>query len=404
MKKEKLNLVLCLLSFAFCLSLIACGKKQKAQMKETNWAEKMADSEIARYPQAWMIEKAKIPRWGYTHGCVSKAILDLSDYTGDSIYYRYAEGYADSLITADGVIKTYNLQKFNIDNINPGKILFRLYRTTGEPRYKKAIDTLVAQMASHPRTSEGGFWHKQIYPHQMWLDGIYMASPFLAEYARDFNQPELFNEVVKQITLMAKYAYHPESGLFYHGWDESREQRWANKETGQSPNFWSRSLGWYAMAMVDVLDFLPENHPGRTEVIALVDTLARGICKWQDAPSGVWYQVTDKGNKEGNYLESSASCMFVYFLYKAVNKGYIHPDYKENADRGFAGILKEFIREEPDGTISITHCCSVAGLGGEKKYRDGSFDYYIGEPVIVNDPKAVAPFIWAAMEQLKVES
>ncbi|MDR0547574.1 MAG: glycoside hydrolase family 88 protein [Dysgonamonadaceae bacterium] len=394
----------CVLPVVFGFLAVSCGQKQKEQSNGMNWAEKMAQSEMKRYSEAWMIEKSKSPKWGYTHGCVSKAMLDLFDYNGDSVYFKYAKGYADSLITEEGLIKTYDMQKFNIDNINPGKILFRLYKATGDRKYKTAIDTLVAQMKTHPRTSEGGFWHKKIYPHQMWLDGLYMASPFLAEYARDFNEPALFDDIAHQITLIAKHTYEPATGLFYHGWDESREQKWANKETGVSPNFWSRSIGWYAMALVDVLDFFPSGHPRRGEIIAITDTLAKGICRWQDAQSGVWYQVTNMGDKEGNYRESSGSCMFVYFLYKAMEKGYISPDYKENADKGFAGILKEFVKEEPDGTVTITNCCSVAGLGGEKNYRDGSFEYYIGEPVIDNDPKSVAPFIWAAMGNLKIEN
>jgi unsaturated rhamnogalacturonyl hydrolase len=269
----------------------------------------MAASEMTRYSEAWMIEKVKSPRWGYTHGCVAKAMLDLCEYTGDSLYFNYAKGYADSLITNDGQIKTYRLDKFNIDNINPGKILFRLFTATGDQRYKTAIDTLVAQMASHPRTSEGGFWHKQVYPHQMWLDGLYMASPFLAEYAKVFDKPEFFTEVVKLIKLMDKYSYDKKSGLFYHGWDESREQKWADKVTGLSPNFWSRSIGWYAMAIVDVLDFLPKNHPERGDLLVIVDKLAEGISRWQDKTTGVWYQVTNMGGREGNYLESSANSL-----------------------------------------------------------------------------------------------
>lgn len=385
------------------LFLFSCGQTPKELKNEPTWAEKMAKSEMTRYPQAWMIEKAKSPRWGYTHGCVAKAMLDLFDYNGDSIYFNYAKGYADSLITEEGKIKTYDMQKFNIDNINPGKILFRLYKATGDQKYKAAIDTLILQMKNQPRTSEGGFWHKKIYPHQMWLDGVYMASPFLAEYARDFNDPGLFGDAVNEIILITKHTYDPAMGLFYHGWDESREQKWANKETGLSPNFWSRSIGWYAMALVDVLDYLPVDHPKRNEIIALTDTVAKGICNRQDDKSGVWYQVTDMGDREGNYLESSGSCMFVYFLYKAVEKGYISSEYTANADKGFNGIINNFIRNEADGTISITNCCAVAGLGGEKVYRDGSFEYYISEPIIDNDPKSVAPFIWAATAKLKTK-
>jgi alpha-L-fucosidase 2 len=372
-------------------------KTYSFEIENDDWATKMADSEISRHPEAWMIENAKVPHWGYTHGCVAKAMLDLFEQTCDSTYFNYAKGYADSLITARGIIKTYQKDKYNIDNINAGKILFRLYEATGERCYKIAIDTLVAQMLTHPRTSEGGFWHKKIYPHQMWLDGLYMASPFLAEYAKTFNKPEVFDDVLTQIKLMDKHSYDAKSGLFYHGWDESREQKWADKTTGHSPNFWSRSLGWYAMALVDVLDFLPQNHPDRKEVLTIVEKMAKGISRWQDKKTGVWYQVTNEGDRKGNYLESSGSCMFVYFLYKAVDKGYIGTKYKTVAGKGFDGILQQFIKEESNGTCTITNCCSVAGLGGSGKYRDGSFEYYVGEPVIENDPKSVAPFIWVGI-------
>jgi alpha-L-fucosidase 2 len=377
------------------------GKTYSFEPNEETWAIKMADSQIDRHPEAWMIENVRIPRWGYTHGCVAKAMLDLFEQTGDSLYFNYAKGYADSLITQEGKIRTYQKEKYNIDNINAGKILFRLYQSTGDQRYKTAIDSLVAQMASHPRTSEGGFWHKLIYPHQMWLDGIYMASPFLAEYAKTFDKPELFDDVAKQIKLMDQYSYDPKTGLFYHGWDESREQKWADKTTGRSPNFWSRSLGWYAMALVDVLDYLPQNHPDRKAIIAITEKMAKGISRWQDKKTGVWYQVTNLGDRKGNYLESSGSCMFVYFLNKAVDKGYIGAKYKAVAGKGFEGILKQFIKEESNGTYTLTNCCAVAGLGGSGRYRDGSFEYYIGEPVIENDPKAIAPFIWAGMTNNK---
>ena len=386
-------------------SLIACGNKKENNNNITDqnkpWSVKLAESEIKRFPEAWMIEKAKSPRWGYTHGCVAKAMLDLYNHTHDSTFYKYSKGYADILITAEGSIKTYQFEKFNIDNINAGKILFRFYSDTKNNKYKLAIDTLVLQMENQPRTKVGGYWHKKIYPDQMWLDGVYMAEPFLAEYAAQFNKPEMFDDIVKQFTLIDKYCYDKESGLYYHGWDESRKQKWADPKTGLSPNFWSRSIGWYALASVDVLDYLPQDHAGRKDILNIIDKLAKGITKWQDQKSGTWYQVTNLGDRKGNYLESSGSAMFVAFLYKAIRKGYISSEYLAPANKGFEGLIKEFTKLETDGTYTITNCCAVAGLGGEKVYRDGSFEYYIGEPVIENDPKSVAPFIWAAIENEK---
>ncbi len=375
------------------LSASCMHKKETAE----RWSERMARSEMKRFPEPWMIEKAKKPRWGYTHGLVVKSMLELWKHTDNDDYYDYARIYADSLIDADGKIKTMKYLSFNIDNINPGKILFDFYERSGDARYKVAMDTLRKQMSEQPRTSEGGFWHKQIYPHQMWLDGIFMASPYLAQYAAEFDEPALYADVVNQVTLIARKTYDPATGLFYHGWDESKSQLWADKETGCSPNFWSRSIGWYAAAVVDVLDYLPEDVAGRDSVFRIVRTLAEGIVKYQDTDTGVWRQVTDQGNRKGNYLESSASSLFVYFLCKAVNKGYLSDYYKECARTGFEGILKQFIKEEADGTYTLTHCCAVAGLGG-KNNRDGSFAYYISEPVIENDPKSVGSFILAAIE------
>lgn len=381
--------------------ICACTSTPK-QTGETEWSRRMAQSEMQRFPEPWMIEKAKKPRWGYTHGLVVKSMLEEWKHTGDTVYYQYAKIYADSLIDDKGRIKTMNYLSFNIDNINAGKILFDFYEKTGDERYKVAMDTLRKQLTEHPRTSEGGFWHKLKYPHQMWLDGIFMASPYLAQYGKVFRDEAVNADIVKQITLIAEKTYDPKTGLYYHGWDESKEQDWANKETGCSANFWSRSIGWYAAALVDVLDYMPEQFEGRDSILTLIDTLAKGIAKYQDPETGVWWQVTDQGNRKGNYLESSASSLFVYFLCKAVNRGYIPADYRAVAERGFEGMIKQFIKEEPDGSYTITHCCAVAGLGG-KGNRDGSFAYYIGEPVIENDPKSVGSFILAAIEYEKMK-
>ena len=276
---------------------IACTTTKKAETEK--WSERMARSEMKRFPEPWMIEKAKKSRWGYTHGLVVKSMLEAWKHTGDSTYYEYAKIYADSLIDTDGRIKTMKYLSFNIDNVNGGKILFDLYAKTGDERYKTAMDTLRKQMTEQPRTSEGGFWHKLKYTHQMWLDGIFMASPYLVQYGATFQEPALFDEAVKQILLIARKTYDPATGLYYHGWDESREQKWANPETGCSPNFWSRSIGWYGAAIVDVLDYLPQETAGRDSVIQILQRLAEAIVKYQDPQSGTWYQVTDQGARKG---------------------------------------------------------------------------------------------------------
>lgn len=383
------------------LAFIACTVSTPTEQEK--WSERMVHSEMKRFPEPWMIEKAKKPRWGYTHGLVVKSALETWKHTGDTAYYHWAKIYADSLIDADGRIKTMKYTTFNIDNINPGKILFDLYEQSGDKRYKIAMDTLRKQMTEHPRTREGGFWHKLKYTHQLWLDGIFMASPYLAQYGTTFGEPALADEAVKQILLIDRKTHDSQTGLYYHGWDESREQKWANPENGCSPNFWSRSIGWYGAAIVDALDYLPKETAGRDSVLLVLQGLSKALVKYQDPKSGTWYQVTDQGARNGNYLESSATALFIYTLAKAINKGYIGNEYIEPVQKAFDGMTKNFTRLEEDGTYTITNCCAVAGLGGfGEKYRDGSFEYYIGEPVIENDPKSVGSFILAAVEYEKL--
>jgi unsaturated rhamnogalacturonyl hydrolase len=332
----------------------------------------MADSEMKRNPESWMLDFVKAPRWNYCHGLVLQSIWQTYIQSGDKKYYGYVKSYADTMLQENGnKILTYKPESYNIDMINSGKILFPLYRETGDEKYKNALDLLRDQMRTHPRTSESGFWHKNIYPHQMWLDGIYMASPFLTEYAATFNEPELFDDVARQITLIAEKTYDPQTGLYYHGWDESKKQAWANPETGLSPHFWSRSIGWYSMALVDVLDYFPEDHPQRPAILDILTRLAASLEKFRDPQTGMWYQVTDRLGAEGNYLESTGSIMFIYMWLKGAQKGYLDASFLEKGKTAYEQYIKQFIVENPDGTISVTKCCSVAGLGGNP-YRDGS--------------------------------
>ena len=392
MKKISWSVITAILLAAF---VISCQTPVKKKEKYSVW---MAKSEMKRFPEVWMLDFSKKPKWGYCQGIGMKAMLDVFDVTGDSSFLHYVIAFGDTIIKPDGTIRTYKMSDYNIDKINAGKALFRLYKITGDEKYKIAMDTLRSQMKTHPRTSEGGFWHKKRYPHQMWLDGLYMASPFLAEYGATFNEPELFNDVSNQLLLMAKVSYDKETGLFYHAWDESKEQKWADKKTGLSPNFWGRSIGWYAMALVDAMDFLPDTLETRDSIIKVIGKMAAGIKKYQDGKTGLWYQVTDQGGREGNYLEATSSSMFLYFLYKAVRKGYISAEYLQVANKGYNGLINNLIKEKEDGTISLTQCCAVAGLGGDP-YRDGSYEYYIGETIRDNDPKGTGPFIWASLEK-----
>ena len=389
----KMNLKLL---FPFAALLLIGMQCTHVSEKETLYSVRMADSEMKRNPEAWMLDFSKQPKWNYCHGLVLQSILQVWEMTGDSVYFNYANQFAEDMILEDGSIKGYKLSTYNIDRVNPGKILFPLYEATQKEKYRKAIDTLRAQMLTHPRTSDGGFWHKQVYPHQMWLDGLYMASPFLAQYAAVHNDSALFDDVAHQIITVAKHTYDPNTGLYYHGWDESREQEWANPETGQSPNFWSRSIGWYMMAIVDVLDFLPADHPQYPAVIEILKNLSASLEKYQDPETKLWYQVTDQQGREGNYLESSASAMFIYTWKKAAEKGYLDESYKQKSADAYTSYLKTFIKEEVDGTISTMNGCSVAGLGGNP-YRDGTYEYYISELKRDNDPKANGPFIMMSL-------
>jgi unsaturated rhamnogalacturonyl hydrolase len=375
------------IAFCFCLSC----------QSGSAWSVRMAKSEMARHSQPWLLEPADKPVWEYTHGLLLKSIFDLWSVTGDSSYIRYVESYYNRVIDLTGEIASYKQEDYILDRINPGKTLFNLYRLTGEEKYLKALQLLREQMKTQPRTGEGGFWHKKIYPDQMWLDGIYMASPFLAEYAQVFHEPTLLDDVANQIELMEKHAKDPKTGLLYHGWDESRKQRWADPETGLSSQFWGRSMGWYDMAVVDALDFFPENHPRRSDLISLFVRLNEAVAKVQDPQSGTWFQVLDQGGRKGNYLESSASGMFVYAMAKGIRKGYLPTSFIETVRKGYQGILDRFITVNDHGFVDIHQACAVAGLGGNP-YRDGSYEYYVHEPIKTNDIKAVGSFILASLE------
>ncbi|MFA7389769.1 MAG: glycoside hydrolase family 88 protein, partial [Proteiniphilum sp.] len=301
--------------------LLNCSSVKEAAADP--WYIRMADSEMQRYPESWMVDFSEKIKWNYTHGLEMLAMIQVSEKSGDEKYYRYAEAYADTMVNDDGTIKTYQLERYNIDHINPGKILFPIYDKSENPKYLKALQLLRSQMETHPRISNGGFWHKQIYPHQVWLDGLYMAGPFLAEYGKRFNEPALFDEAALQLITAWDDLIDEESGLLYHGWDESRQQRWADPVTGRSPHFWSRSIGWYMMAMVDVLDHLPEEHPQRAAIIERLNRIATAVERYRDPATGMWYQVTNLGEREGNYLESSGSIMFIYSWVKGAQKGYL---------------------------------------------------------------------------------
>lgn len=409
MKNKLIYLVIFALAFGVLATSCKNAKKDSTKNLLTEqivpenlkWSERMMLSEIERFPKASMLDFVDKPRWSYTNGLVLSACIKVYEQTNNQKYYDYIYAYANELIDSSGTIATYKLSNQNLDMIKSGDVLLYLYPKTKEERFLKAMETLNSQMESQPKTSVGGYWHKKIYPNQMWLDGLYMAEPFHLFYAnnyiKDTNKVQkIHDDVVLQFDLIQKYSYDKKSGLLYHGWDESKEQKWANKETGNSPHFWSRAMGWYGMAMVDVLDFLPENHPGRDRIISYLNTFAEALTKVQHE-SGLWYQVLDQGDREGNYLEASGTAMFTYAFAKGVRKGYLPERYLQVANKAYAGILDNLISIEQNGVVNLNQVCGVAGLGGNP-YRDGSFEYYVNEIIRSNDPKGTGPFIMASLE------
>lgn len=366
------------------------------------WSQRLAKSEMTRRGQTLCKDGGPKARWDYTSGLFATSLQALSEQTGDAAMAEYAARIVDSYVTADGGISTWDPADFNIDTIAPGKALLTIYQKSGGPRLKTAVGYLRGQLERQPRTSDGGFWHKRRYPFQMWLDGLYMGSPFLAAYGRVFHEPATFDEVTRQILLADKHTYDPASGLFHHGWDEKREQPWANRDTGCSPSFWGRAMGWYAMAIVDCLDELPRDHRDIAAVHEIQTRLAEGIVRYQDSKTGLWWQVMDQGNREGNYLEASASSMFVYALAKGINRGDLSREkFMPAVLKGYEGVVGEFIIANADGIVDLTRICEVAGLGATSasgRPRDGSYEYYLSEPVVRNDLKGVGPFILAGLE------
>lgn len=377
-----------LLTIVFLLGITGAQAQKMSQQ--------LALTAMNLWKDSFALEGDKEAKWRYDQGVILKGIEGVWNATGERKWFDYIQKSMDFYVREDGTIKGYKKDEFNIDHINNGKVVLLLYRVTGKEKYRKAAALLRSQLKEHPRTSEGGFWHKKVYTNQMWLDGLYMGQPFYAEYAMLFHEDTAFNDIARQFILMERHSRDPKTGLLYHGWDESRQQQWADKTTGRSPNVWGRALGWYGMAMVDALDYFPANHPGRDSIIRILNRFAKAVTSVQDPATGLWYDVPNKRSEPKNYPEASASSMFVYTLAKGVRNGYLPASYLQNARKGYAGILKQFIKKE-NGQVNLYGTVAVSGLGG-KPYRDGSFAYYMSEPVVVNDPKGVGAFINAAVE------
>ncbi|ADD02984.1 glycosyl hydrolase family 88 [Thermoanaerobacter italicus Ab9] len=347
-------------------------------------------------------------KWNYEDGCVLKGARDLYKITRDEEYKNFVLNYMYKYIDEDGNIKGYNMKDYNLDDINSGKVLFDLYELTQDERFRKAIEHLYQQILTQPRTKEGNFWHKKIYPNQVWLDGLYMVMPFYTKYEKIFGNKKRIADICSQFINVRRRMWNAEKGLYYHGYDESRKERWANKKTGLSPNFWGRAIGWFVMALVDVLEELDEKimreYKNLTEECKDLQNIFKeaieGLLQYQDPDTGMWYQVVDKIKAEGNYFETSATLMFAYSILKGCRLEFLPNEYRNYGLKAFTGTIDKYLLYS-EGKYKLGGICSVAGLGNVP-YRDGSYEYYISEKVVFDDPKGVGAFLMAYSEVLFV--
>ena len=342
-------------------------------------------------------------KWNYEDGCVLMGALQLYEATKEDHYKKFIINYLDNAIADDGIIKGYEESLYNIDSVAPGKVLFFAYEQTGHEKYRKAIEALMNQLRNHPRTQCGNFWHKNIYPNQIWLDGLYMAQPFYMSYETKFNNKENYKDIIDQFKNVRKYIYNETKGLYYHAYDEARVQMWADKETGLSPNFWIRSMGWYLMAIIDTIDQMSkEASEGYQYLVDLLNEAIEGILQYQDEKTKMFYQVIDRADVPNNYLETSGTSMVAYAVMKGARLGALETQkYGKIGKEIFESLIKEKLIEE-DGALALTGICAVAGLG-PKDTRDGSVEYYLSEPIVSNEQKAVGATMMAYAQFLMLK-
>ena len=412
-------------------NLMINGSLVLQQMPYKHYSEWLTYSEMKRVPESYMLDFSNKPKWSYVMGIELEGMLDTYLLYGGDDIFKYCKMYTDKMIDQEGNITGYNILDYNLDNIRTGHFVTRMYQKWPEEKNLKAMKLMMKQLQDQPRTiADKVYWHKAIYAYQVWLDGIFMGLPFrtltapITEKAVKGKKVKkdpvtaIYDDAVNQLKITYNRTLDPKTGLNRHAYDETRKTFWADKETGLSQHCWGRAQGWYTMALIEVLDALPENYARRSEVIDLLVKDFDAILKWQDKKSGVWYQVMDSPDREGNYLESTCSAMFTYALLKAYRKGYVGEKYRDAGIKAYKGMINHFIKVNADKTISLTNCCSVAGLGPaatpeveaamkkvnpkgsvkENKRRDGSFGYYLSEGIRDNDAKGVGPFIWASLE------
>lgn len=387
----------------FYIMLLAAAMASPACTREDPMSVRMMHSEMARCQDAsWLDGKQGELRWNYTTGLELKAFLDIYDMYGNEEALDYVDAWYDAIIDGDGTILNYKKYNFNVDHICPARTLVRLNEIRPKDKYRKALADVRSQIDSQPRTSEGGFWHKKVYPWQMWLDGLYMAQPFYAAYTASFEddpavRDSLYHDICNNFKIVAAHTRDEKTGLYRHAWDESHGMFWCDPQTGQSKHAWGRALGWYCMALVDVLDYIPESFEERQSLIGILQGILAALPDYADPLTGMWYQVLDCPGRDGNYVEATASAMFTYTYLKAARMGYIDPVLEDYGKELYGRLVDTFISEDGDGLLELRQCCAVAGLGG-KENRSGDFDYYIHEKIRSNDAKGIGPFIWASLE------
>lgn len=356
---------------------------------------------MIRCPESWQLDFQPKLKWDYCHGLELQSMLDVYDRYGNRKIYDYALAYADTMVNADGTIKMYKREEYSLDRINSGKFIFRIYEQTKDEKYKKALALMRSQLDEHPRNADGGFWHKKIYPNQVWLDGLYMGQPFYMEYETRFNDKKNYPDIFNQFFNVVKNMRDEKTGLYYHAYDSSKEMFWCDKTTGLSKNFWLRALGWYSMALLDTLTKTDNSYqPAYDQLKQVFIDLMESMVKFQDE-SGMWYQVVNMGGREKNYLETSGSAIMAYSMLKGVRLGFLPESFRAYGEKAFHGICDRYLKEK-DGRLSLGGICLVAGLGGPQM-RDGTYEYYMSEPVVEDDAKGVGPFLLAYTEMRRLD-
>ncbi|MBQ1858399.1 MAG: glycoside hydrolase family 88 protein [Paludibacteraceae bacterium] len=383
------------LLFAGLIALTACSSDPYLPL-----AEEIAQSEMSHNHELWTCDGAAKPKWEYTPTLMARAFLELYQATGDTLYLNHVQRFTDQFIGEDGSILTYKKSLYNMDRIQGGNFLIMLNDINPQPQYLTAIETLRDQLREQPRTEEGGFWHKQVYEHQMWLDGLFTGTTFYARYAAWKPEPDAWDDIANQFLIVDRHT-RKANGLNHHGWDESRQMGWSDSITGCSQETWGRAEGWYVMALCDVLELMPADHPKRPELVAILNRVMDALMIVQNKDTHLWYQVPDRAGEEGNYLESTCSAMYCFAMAKGVRLGLLPEQYKTEAYQVMDGLKALKIVQNEDGTLSLIDCCAVAGLGGNP-YRDGTYEYYIHERIRPDDPKGVAPLILACIELSKL--